>query len=625
MDLNATIEADRNHRQDSGAGTKWCSVVVVTARTAREQGRTWELVGPQAILWRARDREQRSPQAVLRGSPQPFSPTPRPAQPSEPFFLLQACRGDEACSQWQVDLKTAECVYERDGLCLHKPATDSTGQAILIDGTESKPQPTASWESCCARCLEHTTTPPCRAWVWDQASELCHLKSASGEAVPQAGRTAGFAFPPSRSGQEDEALLSQARGLGFSATVANSHIKAVGVGGATAPVAEPPPVVVATNPPGAVSTQSPPPPVATPNPPPPLAVAATPPPPHVAPPPPVAAPPPAPPAAPVAVKKEMSSEEFERLKYQAKAMGGDFESNLNRIIKEGAANSGGQSGGDDPLGGGVVVGQRGVVAPPPVPPPQASPRPEMGLSWMMCPPATEYETPWKRGDMADGFIAAQAAGIEFHDGVAVLSVLGFYHGSTPRWTGGGDHLAVWSVELEKEIWPLLQVTVTPPFQHPPSKRIDATAPGLDVMEDNYGNAFRFNLGRESEMAGREKIEINLFIKRLQLDLKFSICKVRLPKHKLTMCTNALHSYSPGKIVEWLEYHFLLGVDHVYLFDRKGEYKKALQKYVDTGRITYIPWPAYVRGLPIPSQYLGETLLLGLNFDQMGIVNTCLWR
>ena len=70
---------------------------------------------------------------------------------------------------------------------------------------------------------------------------------------------------------------------------------------------------------------------------------------------------------------------------------------------------------------------------------------------------------------------------------------------------------------------------------------------------------------------------------------------------------------------------MIGVEHVYLFDRKNEYKTSLKMYIDAGKVTHIPWPAYMRGLPIEQEYLGKVEFLGLNFDQQGIVNTCLWR
>lgn len=53
------------------------------------------------------------------------------------------------------------------------------------------------------------------------------------------------------------------------------------------------------------------------------------------------------------------------------------------------------------------------------------------------------------------------------------------------------------------------------------------------------------------------------------------------------------------IEEWLEFHFLLGVSHIYLYDNESQdsTKEKLQKYIGQGLVTYIWWPGPAAQLP----------------------------
>jgi len=82
-----------------------------------------------------------------------------------------------------------------------------------------------------------------------------------------------------------------------------------------------------------------------------------------------------------------------------------------------------------------------------------------------------------------------------------------------------------------------------------------------TLDPHYAAAFRFNLGRDTELIGRDKMQITLTHDKMKLNMQFSICKKKLPKRKLTLCTNALHSYSAPKMAEWLEYNFMIGTPH----------------------------------------------------------------
>ncbi len=46
------------------------------------------------------------------------------------------------------------------------------------------------------------------------------------------------------------------------------------------------------------------------------------------------------------------------------------------------------------------------------------------------------------------------------------------------------------------------------------------------------------------------------------------------------------------IEEWLEYHFMMGISHVYIYDNesKDDTKQKLSRYIENGKVTYIWWP-----------------------------------
>jgi hypothetical protein len=58
------------------------------------------------------------------------------------------------------------------------------------------------------------------------------------------------------------------------------------------------------------------------------------------------------------------------------------------------------------------------------------------------------------------------------------------------------------------------------------------------------------------------------------------------------CTQDSHL---SRIGEWLDFHlFVLGMDHIYVYDNSREpytaLWQALRPYVAAGRVTYHPWP-----------------------------------
>ena len=75
-------------------------------------------------------------------------------------------------------------------------------------------------------------------------------------------------------------------------------------------------------------------------------------------------------------------------------------------------------------------------------------------------------------------------------------------------------------------------------------------------------------------------------------LKQFIKKIVMPKrkmHKLSIMT--MIRDEGAYIEEWIEYHRMLGVDHFYIYDNEStdETKKCIQKYVESGIVTYMRW------------------------------------
>jgi len=61
-----------------------------------------------------------------------------------------------------------------------------------------------------------------------------------------------------------------------------------------------------------------------------------------------------------------------------------------------------------------------------------------------------------------------------------------------------------------------------------------------------------------------------------------------------------------RLVEWLEFHFLVGFDHVYVYDNTGAHtnraslKPTLQPYIEQGHVTLIDWPHRICNNNIPA-------------------------
>ena len=91
--------------------------------------------------------------------------------------------------------------------------------------------------------------------------------------------------------------------------------------------------------------------------------------------------------------------------------------------------------------------------------------------------------------------------------------------------------------------------------------------------------------------------VNGFISMLKAIILYGPIKY-FNKYRLTTTNNgsiamvAIVKNEASYIVEWLEYHRIIGVDHFYIFDNGSEdnLKEKLKKYIDEGLVTYIFFP-----------------------------------
>lgn len=115
-----------------------------------------------------------------------------------------------------------------------------------------------------------------------------------------------------------------------------------------------------------------------------------------------------------------------------------------------------------------------------------------------------------------------------------------------------------------------------------------------------------------------------------------LCRATTPstKHTVSICTQPLFSppNSPqadhqehanagsprarfrALVWQWLEYNFMIGVDHVYLYDRDGSFGELVHLFGEH-RITRILWPPFNKQFAHPPMW----------YDQQLAQNACLMR
>lgn len=81
---------------------------------------------------------------------------------------------------------------------------------------------------------------------------------------------------------------------------------------------------------------------------------------------------------------------------------------------------------------------------------------------------------------------------------------------------------------------------------------------------------------------------------LQLVYTLLLLFHRSPKRKCkyTISLCGIFKDEAAFLEEWIEYHLLVGVDHIYLYNNNSQdnYKDVLKKYIDQGIVSLIEWP-----------------------------------
>ena len=82
--------------------------------------------------------------------------------------------------------------------------------------------------------------------------------------------------------------------------------------------------------------------------------------------------------------------------------------------------------------------------------------------------------------------------------------------------------------------------------------------------------------------------------------------------------------SPQRVIEWLEYHLLIGFDVIYVLDRYGSsLLPFLEPYVSAGRVVHIPFP-FLSNVPLSSDARSsQTTFVPSAHDQIIAYDLCL--
>ena len=85
-----------------------------------------------------------------------------------------------------------------------------------------------------------------------------------------------------------------------------------------------------------------------------------------------------------------------------------------------------------------------------------------------------------------------------------------------------------------------------------------------------------------------------------------------------------YTFSPQRIVEWIEYHLLIGVDVIYILDRYGDQLlPLLRPYIIAGRVIHVPFPLLTDASIWSHNGNNQTSTLSYYHDQLLAYDHCL--
>jgi len=212
-------------------------------------------------------------------------------------------------------------------------------------------------------------------------------------------------------------------------------------------------------------------------------------------------------------------------------------------------------------------------------------------------------------------------------GEALLRITAIiYNPKEPHFTKGNDHLAI-SNRAEEFVRGLrcisnggLSSSVF--VRYHGHDRVDQAPQELRHLDDVL-------MTLECGVVTRQGISDNSVVYRLEYNpvgtpyrpvqtFDLEICKIKMPRHQVSMCTNAVYTWSSAVILEWIRYHRRLGVEHIYVYDRYDEYIQTLAPLVLEGFVTRYSWPLHCSRDDCNSKQ-------GEYFDQWGLLSHCLER
>ena len=109
------------------------------------------------------------------------------------------------------------------------------------------------------------------------------------------------------------------------------------------------------------------------------------------------------------------------------------------------------------------------------------------------------------------------------------------------------------------------------------------SPYIKTLEGCCEDLFNYSEGKGKEYLSELKEKLILLDKELDDD--------NLNKSYYTSIV-LIAKDEERYIREWLEYHRMVGIDHFYIYDNESQpsFKRILEKYIDSGLVTYIDYP-----------------------------------
>lgn len=132
-------------------------------------------------------------------------------------------------------------------------------------------------------------------------------------------------------------------------------------------------------------------------------------------------------------------------------------------------------------------------------------------------------------------------------------------------------------------------------------------------------------GRRSSQASTSLVDPSAVQRRSFLQGRdLSVCLRPFFMESTCVECDGIDALSPQRLVEWIEYHLLIGFDVLYILDRYGtELVPFLQRYIDSGRVIHVPFP-FMSDTPLsPEARSDRSKIVPAGHDQVLAYDLCL--